>query len=763
MLALEGKQLGNYVVGKRIRAGGMGAVYEGKQRTAFDRRVAIKVILGDYAADREMRRRFAREARTIARLHHPHILPLIEFGDERGILYLVMPFIEGGTLTNYLHYNIPDLGEVSDMFQQLLDAVEYAHDEGLIHRDIKSSNVLLEMRRNGSPYAYLADFGLVRMAQQSDYEQEGKLIPLDQVPGTPHYMAPEQTWGVVTAATDIYALGVLLFQMLTGKLPYDDDDEIKIIEMHLHAPIPSPGEHDISIPPALCDVVRTAMAKRAEDRYRTVAEMRAAFLTAIQEPFSPTIPDEDVEAPAEKMVPRPLSMPLLPLDGPEPQPMPLPRRPPRVATEALARERVRTTDSIRERPRTTASVIGRTNNAARIGKTDRHKRLKLSIVAGAIVPAMLLVLLIMPRLLGVSLFPVGFPVFGTDPVATVSITPDSQMQQNTFLFTASAQVQQPDSANRIIPDRRVTGIVAGSSLTQTTGSQVVVGTQAQGMLLFVNNTHEAVPVAAGTTFTTISGVLVRTTQAVEVPARANKQDGFLKTTAVAVNPGASGNIAANVLSAPCCNGLTVSNPSAFSGGVDARTIQLVAQADLDHASAALRSGLQRQALQNVQQQLHTNEVMVGQPVYTATVTSDQPVGAAATQVRVQVTLSASVTVYDHSVVQNIAVQLLSKQVAKTLGSDYRLQGVIAADISHVVQPGTNGPVYLSVTVHGLWDYYFSPQVLAQWSDAIKGTSSSVALAYLNSRPGVSAVEIHLPFGTDHFPAATTQIKITFAQ
>src|SRR6266576_5563351 len=116
MLTLEGMQLGNYHVVRRIRAGGMGAVYEGRQRSAFGRRVAIKVILGSYATDREMRRRFAREARTIAELHHPHILPLIEFGDEQGILYLVMPFIEGGTLTGYLRRSLPDLNEVAAIF-----------------------------------------------------------------------------------------------------------------------------------------------------------------------------------------------------------------------------------------------------------------------------------------------------------------------------------------------------------------------------------------------------------------------------------------------------------------------------------------------------------------------------------------------------------------------------------------------------------------------------------------------------------------------
>src|SRR5258708_22642827 len=138
MLALEGKQLGNYDIIRRIRVGGMGAVYEGRQRTAFGRRVAIKVILGSYADDPDTRRRFAREARTVARLHHPHILPLIEYGEEQGLLYLVMPFIEGGTLTSFLHRSLPTLGEGSDIYLQLFEAVEYSPDESRIHTAIQA-------------------------------------------------------------------------------------------------------------------------------------------------------------------------------------------------------------------------------------------------------------------------------------------------------------------------------------------------------------------------------------------------------------------------------------------------------------------------------------------------------------------------------------------------------------------------------------------------------------------------------------------------
>ncbi|HVU70679.1 MAG TPA: protein kinase, partial [Ktedonobacteraceae bacterium] len=297
MLSLEGRQLGNYTVTRRIRSGGMGAVYEGRQRTAFDRRVAIKVILGTYATDPDMRRRFAREAKTVARLHHPHILPLIEFGDEQGVLYLVMPFIEGGTLTGYLRRHLPDIHEVSTIFLQLLDAVEYAHDEGLIHRDIKSSNVLLESRRNGPPYAYLADFGLVRTIQQAALESSyaGTPIPLDQVPGTPQYMAPEQTLGIVTPSTDIYALGVLLYQMLTGELPYNDPDDIEVIKMQLYSPVPNPSQNDASIPAELGALVTRAMAKHQEERFASVGEFREAFLAALDRP-----PEPFEEAPFEE-------------------------------------------------------------------------------------------------------------------------------------------------------------------------------------------------------------------------------------------------------------------------------------------------------------------------------------------------------------------------------------------------------------------------------------------------------------------------------
>src|SRR5947209_8550934 len=753
MLSLEGRQLGNYDVIRRIRVGGMGAVYEGKQRTAFNRRVAIKVILGNYAADRDMRRRFAREARTVARLHHPHILPLIEYGDEQGILYLVMPFIEGGTLTSYLRRSLPDLNEVSAIYQQLLDAVEYAHDEGLIHRDIKSSNVLLEQRRSGTPHVYLADFGLVRTSKQTELEQAGKPIPLDQVPGTPHYMAPEQTMGIVSTSSDIYALGVLLYQLLTGELPYDDPDEEQVIHIHLSAPIPSPSDHDATIPIELSEVVRTAMAKRVEDRYSSITELRQAFLAAIQSPADATLPIEN-NLEADEIVPpvgRPISTPLQPFEAPAPMLLVEQRRKRFVSTEALARGRQHATDDVRRNKLRTTEPIN--------GQQRKHRRFTLSIMAVVLVPILLLALLVAPRVMGISLFPVGVPFLGADPTATVTITPQAKNLSDAFILTASPQVSNPDVATRELPNRSVPGSLTDSRTMPTSGSAFVPGAQARGYLLFVNSGDSPAFVPAGITFTTTLGVPVQTTQAVEVPPQQEGQNGTSTASAVAVNAGSIGNIPVNTLARRCCHGLFVSNPDQFSGGVDAHLAHAIAQADIDGVSGQLSSELQQRELKQLLNKMRPGEVMAQQPVYRTTVTSDNPVGSRANQVTVQVTVTTTVFVYNRSAAGNLAIHLLNVQAHQTLGNSYLQQGTPTVGIPRVVQQGKNGLIYLSVPVHEVWTYSFSTQQFKQWKQSIRGATVDAALAYLNAQGGVQAVQIHLPFGTDHFPSTVDQIKI----
>jgi serine/threonine protein kinase len=464
MLSLEGKQLGNYDIIKRIRVGGMGAVYEGRQRTAFGRRVAIKVILGDYANDRAMQRRFAREAQTIAGLQHAHILPLIEFGEAQGILYLVMPFVDGGTLTSYLRHNLLDLEEVSTIFQQLLDAVEYAHDKGLIHRDIKSSNVLLELRRNTPPHLYLADFGLVRSIQQDATSQTARPIPLDQVPGTPHYMAPEQTRGIVTPLTDIYALGVLLYQMLTGTLPYNDPDDVCVIQMHLQEPIPLPSAVDASIPSELDAVVSTAMAKHPEDRYCNVADLRAGFLAALH------------GSSRVKMIPMPRRSPITAL--PQSLRLHVPRRAdssdhklpePIIIRQHLRHEHtlmtVRQLHQHRERLRTSKNKARFTEEPQLQRWPYHHLRLAVPAALFALILVLLLGALIVPRKLGIKLIPSST----TFETATVSVTAQTKMEKNSYLLTASTQQTMPDLTTRTIPARLLQDTLTDSKTVSTSG------------------------------------------------------------------------------------------------------------------------------------------------------------------------------------------------------------------------------------------------------------------------------------------------------
>jgi serine/threonine protein kinase len=769
MLSLEGKQLGNYDVIRRIRVGGMGAVYEGKQRTAFGRRVAIKVILGDYATDRDMRRRFAREARTVARLHHPHILPLIEFGDAGGILYLVMPFIDGGTLTGYLRRCLPDLAEVAVIYQQLLDAVEYAHEEGLIHRDIKASNVLLELRRSGAPYVYLADFGLVRTSpgstrttngrngragEMDDTGKIGKPIPLDQVPGTPQYMAPEQTRGIVTPQTDIYALGVLLYQLLTGELPYNDSDDIRVIQMQMHAPIPAPSDHDASIPQELDAVVRTAMAKRPEERYRSVAELRTAFLAALKGPATPNqekTTSGPFEAPVVPYPPRQRRTRVL-SPAEQPAPIEMPRRGRDVDAPVALRgagAKARTTDSIRQSPRITEEPA-----------PSRHKRLSGRLLATMIVPSLLLLILLVPRLVGINIFPVGFPLLGAPAVATVYVTAQSRTVQESYVLTTSAQVKAPDLATHTIPSRIISASTNDSRTVATTGSQSSGGSVAQGTIEFINSSNNDVTVSAQTVFTSKNGVQVRLTQDVQVPSRQDGQNGRNSGDAVAVKQGGAGNISAHALDGPCCaNGISLRNASPFTGGADAQQVAVVAQNDLDDVRNQLVARLENQALQKIQQQLTAGETIAIAPTYTVKDSSSEPVGARADHVKVTVNVTGSAIVYNRTTATQLATQLLQKDAIQMLGNAYKVQGTPALVGNPAVHSGKNGIVFLSTTVKGLWVYHLTQDTMNTWPPAIKGSTTQAALAFLNGQPGVKSVEIALPFGSDHLPSSVSEIKI----
>jgi hypothetical protein len=261
------------------------------------------------------------------------------------------------------------------------------------------------------------------------------------------------------------------------------------------------------------------------------------------------------------------------------------------------------------------------------------------------------------------------------------------------------------------------------------------------------------------TFTTASGVQVQTAQAVDVPGRQDGQNGSISASALAVDVGRTGNIPAYAVSTKCCGGLSVSNPAAFSGGVDAHQFHVVTQADVDSVSGSLLVQLQQWAKQQLLRQLHAGEVIAGQPAYISTVSTDKPVGARADIVTVQVKLAASAAVYNGSDAKHLASQLLEEQAAQVLGNSYQLRGSPTVATPQIVKQERDGTIYLSVPVQEVWAYIFSSQQLSQWKLSIKGASSEAALAFLNEQAGVAAVQIHLPFGTDHLPLSPDQIKI----
>ena len=257
-------RFGNYDLVRRIDVGGMGEVYLAKQRSAFDREVAVKIIREDLVHDLTARQRFLREAEVSSHLKHEHILPLYEFGEEQGRLFLVTPYIEGGTLARRLQNGPLPLSEVRQLFSALVNAVAYIHRRGVVHRDLKPSNILLDQGNEGHVYVRLIDFGIAKLQGTS---ASPPLTTGGNEMGTIAYMAPERLSGVAAPSNDIYSLGVILYQMLTGHLPIDEQGRPQWV------PLPQP----------LDDVVHRCMAPRVDERFGSAEEVLTAFERACQQ------------------------------------------------------------------------------------------------------------------------------------------------------------------------------------------------------------------------------------------------------------------------------------------------------------------------------------------------------------------------------------------------------------------------------------------------------------------------------------------------
>jgi serine/threonine-protein kinase len=264
----------------------------------MDRYVAIKVLPQHLANDAGFRARFEREARTIARLEHRHILPVYDVAEDSGIPYLVMRYTDGGTLADLITSGGLSIDRAGALITQTAEALEYAHRQGVIHRDVKPANVLIG--RDGD--ALLADFGIAKM-----YDNATQLTGEGAMIGTPAYMSPEQLRGKpVDGRTDVYSLGVVLFQALTGECPFVAETPLAIAMMHIHNPMRPPRQLNSAIPESLERIVLRATTKNPEDRFQTAGEMAAALRTALVAPTPLPVAAPERPASAAAATPPPL-------------------------------------------------------------------------------------------------------------------------------------------------------------------------------------------------------------------------------------------------------------------------------------------------------------------------------------------------------------------------------------------------------------------------------------------------------------------------
>jgi serine/threonine-protein kinase len=266
-------RFGHYEVIAEIGRGGMATVYLARD-DRFDREVALKVLPQQFTHDRTFLWRFEQEAQLLAALEHYAIVPLYDFGEEQGYPYIVMRFMPGGALSSRIASRQLQLKDVVDITRRVGDALDEAHGRDIVHRDLKPGNILFDQNDK----AYLADFGIARLAEATVSFTGSSII------GTPAYMSPEQVHGSrsIDGRSDLYAMGIIIFEMLSGQVPYVAETPTKQLMAHVLEPVPDILQLNPDLAPELAAVVTRALAKEPDERFQTGAELGAAMAAAVR-------------------------------------------------------------------------------------------------------------------------------------------------------------------------------------------------------------------------------------------------------------------------------------------------------------------------------------------------------------------------------------------------------------------------------------------------------------------------------------------------
>jgi serine/threonine protein kinase len=281
---LIGQEIGSCILEKLLGYGGSSAVFLAQSRTP-DEKVAVKVFLPRSTMDKQMQKnfytRFLREAQAASELDHPNILPIYSYGEHHGLPYIVMPYMAGGTLAEYIsdsRHGPLSLSEAQYYLEQISSALDYAHEHGCVHCDVKPANILLD----GAGQAMLSDFGIVRLMQPEDTTVQQSMKSAETLMGTPDYISPEQALGEpLDGRSDVYSLGVTLFFFLIGSPPFKAESSIAMALMHVHETPPALGTLRADVTQHIDKVVAKALSKWPEERFQTAGEFSAAFAEAV--------------------------------------------------------------------------------------------------------------------------------------------------------------------------------------------------------------------------------------------------------------------------------------------------------------------------------------------------------------------------------------------------------------------------------------------------------------------------------------------------
>jgi serine/threonine protein kinase len=782
------------------------------------REVAVKVIKSD-VLDQKTLNSFLKEASQVVGWKHPNILPVYEdmklqlLDAKLGSIvpYIVMEYARGGDLQRRLTLARPyPLGETLRIFGQLCSAVHYAHEHGVIHRDLKPLNILFRLQPNGTEQVVLSDFGLSVHVDATHHTFS--------LAGTLEYMAPEQFRGHVEPASDIFALGVILYQLCTGKVPFHRSlADLKHISGQGLPPRPS--SISPALPSALDDVMMKAFAEDPLERYQSAADfwqsVRKAVLNQPQQAaFGLGIDTGRTVGSSLKVAALPgqelgdqrgfaverrhagestfdypdhlekvtRKIPVLDSGDRTTRKIPIPElrdkttgRIPVPAMEAKAIP----TDSMDARSQSAQAEaagapaaiadpeIGRNSDVALdvhdgASKRKRYlpRRQPFLVVIGTLVMLLLLVLAgIVVDVQGKSGF-LARLLAGTPSSSIVTITPASKDLENVYVIDAVTGI--PDASQQQVAARQITASFPLRSTTVKTTGDGHPGVRATGILAFSNATNAAVTIPAGEVFTDAHGVQVTYDAAVTIPAANGTTPGHVDVPAHAVNVGISGDIAANDIAQSCCAmGISVKNIDKFSGGQNSHYIPIVQQSDIDGAAKSLESSLSQSAQTALQGQLALNERFISPAQCLSNVKSDVPVGSKATEVTVTVTVDCKGEVYDQHAMQSIVAGLLRHEAEANLGTHYALVGNVVAVVTQAAVIDANqGATALLVKAEGVWVYYFSSAEQRGLIRLILGKSTRAAENILLKQVGVAQLKFQIPGNNETaLPSDAGQVKI----